>query len=168
MRVRRSDSFPMSLTNSRIVSASISFCKMESDRSLMEASGVLSSCDASDTNCRCVASDSCKRSVSLLNSVASVVYSSSPRIWILWLYSPSRTRRMDMRILRMRLELTTEKIAEHATMPPSKIHDPRRMFRSRFSMISPCSASKSITYTQPIGVARDMIGTAAKLCSAPA
>ena len=39
MRVRRSDSAPMSATNSRIVSASISFCRMESDSSLMEASG---------------------------------------------------------------------------------------------------------------------------------
>ena len=68
---------------------------------------------------------------------------------------------MESRIFRMRFELTTEKTAEHRTMPPSRIHDPRRIFRSRFSIISPCSASKSITYTQPIGLARDMIGTAA-------
>ena len=80
MRVRRSASLPMSETNSRIVSASISFCRMESDRSLMEASGVFSSCEASETNWRCCASDSCNRSVSLLNSVASVANSSEPRI----------------------------------------------------------------------------------------
>ena len=80
MRVSRSDSAPMSATNSRIVSVSISFCRMESDNSLIDASGVLSSCDASETNCRSVISVCCSLSVSLLNSAASVAYSSEPRI----------------------------------------------------------------------------------------
>ena len=44
MRARRSDSCSISPTNSRTVCASMfSVCKMESDRSLMPASGVLSS-----------------------------------------------------------------------------------------------------------------------------
>ena len=43
MRFRRSASLPMSSTNSRMVSASISFCRMESVSSLMEARGVFNS-----------------------------------------------------------------------------------------------------------------------------
>ncbi len=43
MRVSRSASLPMSSTNSRMVPVSMSFCRMESDSSLMEVKGVFNS-----------------------------------------------------------------------------------------------------------------------------
>ena len=43
IRFSRSASLPMSPTNSRVVSKSMSYCKMESVSSLMEAKGVFSS-----------------------------------------------------------------------------------------------------------------------------
>ena len=141
MRLRRSASLPMSATNSRMVSASISFCKIESESSLIEASGVFSSCEASDTNCRCISSDSCKRSVSLLNSSANIAYSSEPCILILCVYSPSRARRMDVMIFRIRPELTMEKKTEKIRIAASRITELRRMFVSRSAISCPCSAS---------------------------
>ena len=74
----------MSDTNSRMVAVSMfSVCIMLSDSSLMDASGVLSSCDASDTNRRLRSSVSRSRSVMLLNSFASAETSSLPTtsIW---------------------------------------------------------------------------------------
>ena len=95
MRVRRSASSPMSDTNSRTVPMSTdSFCKMESVSRRMEAKGVFSSCEASDTNRRRASSVVWRRWVSWLNSSASWAISSRPRDSTRWLYSPSRTRRM--------------------------------------------------------------------------
>ena len=60
----------------------------------MEARGVFSSWEASDTNRRRASSVVWRRSVSWLNSSASWAISSRPRESTRWLYSPSRTRRM--------------------------------------------------------------------------
>ena len=79
VRCRRSASLPMSATNSRIVVLSMSaLWEMLSDSRRMDASGVLSSCDASETNRRRWASVVSSRSVRLLNSRPSSVSSSSP------------------------------------------------------------------------------------------
>ena len=106
MRVRRSASSPMSETNSRTVSMSTElFCKMESASSRMEAKGVFSSWEASETNRRRTSSMVCKRSVSSLNSMASWAISSLPLTSMRWLYSPSRTERMppsSREVLRVR------------------------------------------------------------------
>ena len=95
MRVRRSASSPMSLTKSCTVSWSIwLFCKMESASRRMEARGVFSSWEASETKRRRTSSVVWSRSVSWLNSSASWAISSRPTGWSRWLYSPSRTMRM--------------------------------------------------------------------------
>ena len=81
MRLRRSASWPMSMTNSRVVSGSmLSVCKMESVSSRMAASGVFSSWEASDTNRRRAFSVTWSRSVRLLNS--SPIWAISSRPWI--------------------------------------------------------------------------------------
>ena len=95
MRVSRSASSPMSATNSFTVSMStFSVWRMESVSRRMDASGVLSSWDASDTNRRRASSVVWSRPVSWLNSSASWPSSSRLRIWMRWLYSPCRTVRM--------------------------------------------------------------------------
>ena len=152
MRVRRSASLPMSATNSRMVSASISFCMMESVSSLMEASGVFSSWEASETNCRWACSEAWRRSVSLLNSPARRPYSSEPCISILWLYSPSRASSMEVSIRRIFREVITAKISENSTIPAASPREIRKMFRSSAWMMAPRSASRSEIYTQPMGL----------------
>ena len=99
--------------------------------------------------------------MSLLNSVASVAYSSEPRIWILWLYSPSRTRRMEVRIRRIRPEPVMEKTTAHKNRMPISTSEPRKIVRSRLAMMPPCEASYSIIYTQPTTVSCVRMGAAA-------
>ena len=79
---------------------------MESVSSRMEASGVFSSWEASDTNRRRASSVVWRRSVSSLNSSASWAISSLPWDSTRWLYSPSRTWRMaesSRTVLRVRV-----------------------------------------------------------------
>ena len=95
MRLSRSASRPMSVTNSLVVSSSMwSVCKMESVSSRMPARGVFSSWLASDTKRRRAFSVVCSRSVRLLNSAAIWAISSVPLASARWLYAPSRTWRM--------------------------------------------------------------------------
>ena len=62
----------------------------------------MSSWDASETNWRSVISVCWSLSVSLLNSVASVAYSSEPRIWILWLvFALAHKPSLEVRICRI-------------------------------------------------------------------
>ena len=70
--------------NSRCVSGSISFCRMESDSSLMEASGVFSSWDASETNCRRRASELSSLAASSLKARLRRSTSSCPRTGGCW------------------------------------------------------------------------------------
>ena len=79
VRCSRSASEAMSETNSRTVAASMpSLWVMLSASNLMAASGVFSSCEASETNLRRSASVVCSRSVRSLNSSESSVSSSLP------------------------------------------------------------------------------------------
>ena len=81
VRCRRSDAVRMSETNSRMVSGSICrVFRMLSDIRRMEASGVFSSCEASETKrLRCF-SFSSRHSVRVLNSRSSSLISSLPVI----------------------------------------------------------------------------------------
>ena len=86
MRLRRSASCPISPTNSRRVSPSMfSFWRMESVSRRMAARGVLSSWEASETNCRLAPSVSWRRSTRSLNSPAIWVNSSWPVMTARWL-----------------------------------------------------------------------------------
>ena len=82
----------------------------------MEAKGVLSSWEASDTNRRRSSSVTCKRPVSWLNSSASWASSSCPGREMRWVYSPARTVRMPPSRARTRREREAEK-APKSTSP---------------------------------------------------
>ena len=144
MRVRRSASSPMSATNSLAVSASIcSFWRMESVSRRMEARGVLSSWDASETKRRRTSSVVWRRPVSWSNSSARRASSSWPPSWTRWLYSPSRTMRMARSRVARRLVSTPEKTrlsSRAATQMTMEIL--RRLFWMPTSS-PPCSLSYS-------------------------
>ena len=133
MRVRRSASSPMSETKSFTVSRSMpSVWRMESVSRRMEARGVLSSWEASETKRRRTSSVVWSRSVSWLNSPASWLSSSPPRMSTRWLYSPSRT----MRMARSRSAMRRVSILEKTTLMMSTTTQMTREMERRFPWMS--------------------------------
>ena len=144
MRARRSDSCSISPTNSRTVCASMfSVCKMESDRSLIPASGVLSSWLASDTKRRRASSVVCNRSAISLNSAASSLISSCPPTSARWLYEPSRILRMASVSTPKRRVSTRDKSTLIPPANTSTTAEIVRRLRCRDSSSSACSVSYS-------------------------
>ena len=144
IRVSRSASVPMSETKSRRVTWSmVSFWRMESASSRMEARGVFSSWEASDTKRRRTSSVVWRRSVSWLNSSASRASSSRPEGWSRCPYSPSPTMRMALSRAVKREESIWAKNRLITRVTAATTREMLRKFFCKFNNSAPWTASSS-------------------------
>ena len=111
----------------------------------MEARGVLSSWEASDTKRRRTSSVVWRRPVSSLNSSAIWLSSSPPPIWTRWLYSPARTMRMARRSSAIRRVRALEKTKDRARVTAAMTREMVRRVCWMPTSSLPWSASYSST-----------------------